>query len=253
MSVESQKFYTAEECAFENKNKQRALREFVKETYEKSDQPKDKIESFIQHNETILKYAEELAQAEQLDAHDTRILKLAAELHDVSKFDVPLVKHGFEGAKAARSKLKEVGFEKEVMEKIANAIERHMGPIPGFMAEQAKKWEQKTGEKIEFPRPENEIDKCLYDADMLSLIDKQGIKKILTIRASEKWAVEEDKKIAQAENISQEKAAWLSALKSAKQAADSLFTESAKNEAKELLEKAQKAFEESLTDINSSK
>lgn len=227
----------------QNEEPQELVRSFVNHVYENADQPLEKKEAFKLHNETILNYAEALAEEENLSPEDLKILKMAAELHDVSKFDVPLVKHGIESAKIAREKLRELSFSAGDIEKVASAIERHMGPLPGFMADAAKKWEEKTGEKIEFPRPENEVDRQLYDADMLSLIDEGGINKILKIRATEKWAQDEDQKIAAEKGITQEEVAWLSALKSGQEAAASLFTESAKKKGKELLDKAQKSFE----------
>jgi len=116
-----------------------------------------------------------------------------------------------------------------------------MGPIPGFMANEAKKWEEKTGEKIEFPRPKSTVDKLLYDADMLSLISLHGIQKILTIR---------EKKTAAKEGITVEEARWRSALKSAYEAADSLFTESAKRKAHQFLIEAEEFAKKSLNKKN---
>ncbi len=226
------------------------LKNYVKEIYRKSaegDVSKEKqLEKFNQHNEDILRYIEDLAKEERISPIDSGVLKLAAVLHDVAKFDVPLVKHGFEGAKMAEEKLKELNFNADTVKKIKNAIERHMGPIPGFMADEAKRWEEKTGEKIEFPRPKTIVDKLLYDADMLSLIDKKGIEKILAIRKNVEVFRKEDEEFAVKEGISAEEAAWRSALKSGKEASVSLFTDSAKNKAKALLKNAEALMKESL-------
>ena len=128
-----------------------------------------------------------------------------------------------------------MGKDEEFIKSVKSAIERHMGPIPGFMAEEAKKCEEKTGERIEFPRPKTEVDKMLYDADMLCLIDKRGIEKILRLRKDIEQFIKEDKEEAEKEGITQEEAALQSALKSARQAAESLYTESARKKAEQLL------------------
>ncbi len=223
---------------------------YVQDVYKKSvkenEQKEKKPEKFNKHNEDILCYAEILAKEEKVNERDLKDLKLAAVLRDVAKFDSPLVKHGFDGAKIAEEKLKEMGFRQDTVEKVKHAIERHMGPIPGFMEKEAKKWEEKTGEKIEFPRPKNIVDQLLYDADMLSLIDQKGIEKILAIRKNVDIFKNEDEKTAKKEGISIEAAAWQSALKSGKEAADSLFTKSAKRQAETLLKSAQELMEKSL-------
>lgn len=221
------------------------IKQFVEETYERSGASKEEIEKFKEHNSVVLKYALELAGEEKLSQEDLEILKLAVALHDISKFDVPLVKHAFEGAKVAREILIKMGYKDEIVNKVRNAIERHIGQF-GFMAEEAKKWEAKTGEKIEFPQPETKIEMLLHDADKLSLIDPQGIEKILASRKNVQIFQEEDKKTALEQGISQEEAAWLSALKSGREAADSLLTPAARKKAVELLGRAEKLFEEFL-------
>lgn len=212
------------------------LKKFVKETYENRGPNPELIEKFNEHNETVLGYARDLASQEKLTPLESAILETAVILHDVSKFDVPLIKHGWESAKIAEEKLEQMGKDKEFIEAVKSAIERHMGPIPGFMANEAKKWEEKTGQKIEFPRPETKVDQILYDADMLCLIDRKGIEKILQLRKDIEQFIKEDKETAEKEGISQAEAAFQSALNSAHQAAESLYTESAKKKAKQLLE-----------------
>lgn len=221
-----------------------SIQRFVSELYRASGMPKEQREKFDEHNRTILVYATGLAKEANLCERDLQTLQLAAALHDVSKGDVPLVKHGFESAKIARRQLKQMGFDNETIERASNAIERHMGPIPGFMAQEAVRWEQKTGERIEFPRPQTELDKLLYDSDMLSLIDKQGIDKILAIRENVDIFRDEDIRTAKESGITPKEAAWLSALKSGKEAANSLFTDVAKAKAEKLLDNANKRFNE---------
>ena len=233
----------------ELENKINLLKDYVKEVYLKSAEgdPKKEmqVKEFNRHNEDILDFVEELTE-EEMSPEDKEMAKLAAILHDIAKFNAPLVKHGFEGAKMAETKLKELNFDKEMVQQVKNAIERHMGPIPGFMANEAKKWEEKTGEKIEFPRPKSTVDKLLYDADMLSLISLRGIQKILTIRENTDVFQEEDEKTAAKEGITVEEARWRSALKSAYEAADSLFTESAKRKAYQFLIEAEEFAKKSL-------
>ena len=234
----------------ELENKINLLKDYVKEVYLQSTEgdPKKEmqVEEFNQHNEDILDFVEELTKEEKISPEDMETTKLAAVLHDAAKFNTPLVKHGFEGAKMAEKKLRELNFDEEIAQQVKNAIERHMGPIPGFMENEAKKWEEKTGEKIEFPRPENTVDKLLYDADMLSLISLHGIEKILTIRKNTDVFKEEDEKIAAKEGTTVEEVRWRSALKSAYEAADSLFTESAKRKANQFLTEAEEFTKKSL-------
>ena len=163
---------------------------------------------------------------------------MAAVLHDVAKVDTPLLKHGFEGAKIAQKKLLEIGLDNNVIEKITNAIERHMGPIPGFMQREAEKHLNETGEEIIFPRPETVVDKILYDADMLSLVDERGINKILALRKSIEVFIKEDQEATNKNGTTQEEASWLSALKSAEEAESSLYTNTARKKGDILIKKA---------------
>jgi hypothetical protein len=81
---------------------------------------------------------------------------------------------------------------------------------------------------------------------MLSLISLRGIQKILTIRENTDVFQEEDEKTAAKEGITVEEARWRSALKSAYEAADSLFTESAKRKAYQFLIEAEEFAKKSL-------
>lgn len=232
---QKEKRITFEECVVN-------LKIFVEEKYRNSNGSLEQIKSFMTHNEVILNYIEELAKLEAIKERDYQKVIFAAILHDVAKFDVPLIMHGFEGAKIARERLNQLRLGSEIIGEVSNAIVRHMGPIPGFMENEAKKWEQKTGEKIELPRPQTIVDKLLYDADMLSLIDRAGIKKILTLRATSLVFQNEDIKTAQEKGITQKQAAWLSALQSAEEATSSLYTDVARKKASILLEEARKSM-----------
>lgn len=233
--------------AKDNEQKQRfeesilELKNFVKEKYMNSNGDTKQIKSFMDHNDVILRYVEYLSKSEHIEERDYQRAVLAGILHDVSKFDSTLVKHGFEGAIIARNKLNEMGFDRETMNAVSNAIARHMGPIPGFMIGEAKKWESKTGEKIEFPRPENMVDKLLYDADMLSMIDKQGIEKMLYLRPI--YQKDEDEAIAKENGISIEEAIWMSIFQIISEVQNSLYTSAAKVRAAELKNNTLKMYE----------
>ena len=220
------------------------IQKLVEDVYKRSNAPKEQIKSFKDHNAKVLDYALELAKKEKLTKKNLQILKLATALHDVAKLNTPLVKHGFAGAKIAYEQLIKLGFNKRLANKVSRAIARHMGPLPRFMAGQVIKWEKEKGEKITFPRPKTKVEQLLYDADMLSLIDRQGIAKILIIRKNVEVFQKEDEETAKKKQIIPEEAAWTSALQSARQAADSLFTKAAKMKAKQLLQEAEKLFEE---------
>jgi len=214
------------------------IKKFVNEIYESSKLSDEVIESLNEHNKTILKYTKELATEESLSQEDLENVQLAAILHDAAKTNSSLLKHGFASSKIAQQKLLEMGFKNERVKIITNAIERHMGPIPGFMQREAKKHTDKTGEEVIFSRPETMVDKILYDADMLSLVDKNGINKILILRKSIDMFINEDKQEANEKNISQEKVAYLSALKSAEEAINSLYTEAARKKGDVLIKEA---------------
>ena len=156
--------------------------------------------------------------------------------------DTHFLKHGFEGAKIAQQRLLEIGLDNDTIKKITNAIERHMGPIPGFIQREAEKYENKTCKKIVFPRPETIVDKILYDADMLSLVDERGINKILTLRKSIEAFIKEDQEIADERGITQEEVAWLSVLESTREAVNSLYTNAARKKGDFLIKKARDLY-----------
>lgn len=219
-------------------------RELVKQKYEIGGTDKEVVGHLEAHIGVILDYAFELALNEGLDKKETELLLLATELHDVDKKDAPLVKHGFEGAGTSKQFMKDNGYSDGDGEIVSGAVERHMGPVPGFMQDQADKWNKEhPDDQVKFPKPENKIDQLLYDADMLSLINEQGIGKILTIRKKSAIFANEDLEIATQRGIKQEQVAFESALKSAKEALASFYTEGAKKIGQELLNQAIAKFE----------
>ena len=106
----------------ELENKIDLLKDYVKEVYSKSAEgdPKKEmqVKEFNRHNEDILDFIEELTKEEKISPEDMEAAKLAAVLHDVAKFDAPLIKHGFEGGKIAEKKLKTKLQIKAVKKKI---------------------------------------------------------------------------------------------------------------------------------------
>lgn len=222
--------------------------------------------SFIKHNEGILCGAIELGIRNGFSREELEQLKLSAILHDADKADgIPeeykdiknytLVMH----AKIASEKIPEIltdeklekmgvegDFEK-IRGEVARAVLEHMGPIPGFMADEIekfnKKMEEKGGERISYPEANGKISEALLAADMRSLASVDGINKVLLLRSVAPDFIKEDfdsvgeyKKYEI--NLIQGEAALISGFKSAFQARDMQKKEEYQNWINEEIEKS---------------
>src|SRR5207248_1419675 len=126
------------------------------------------------------------------------LLKTIAILHDIAKADTPLMLHADAGSGDAVALLREIGKDGQFVVDVERGIRCHMGPFP-FIDEEAEKYTARTGEHLHLPRPESKVEKLFYDADMLALIDIEGIEKVVVLRSTTAEFMEEDEQTAAAD------------------------------------------------------
>jgi hypothetical protein len=218
---------------------------FVTLRYIQSGKPSDVVGALNEHNFRVLSHVDAIAKGEGLTEDEYMLIKTIAILHDVAKADAHLMKHAEEGAQIASSKLREMGKDEDFISAVERGILCHMGPPP-FIEEETKKYTKETGEHIHHPPPEGKIEQLFYDADMLALIDVEGVRKVVVLRTNTPQFIEEDKATAAANGGSPRAAAFRSAFQSVQRAADSLYSKTARAIAAELLEEARLYVDESL-------
>jgi len=218
---------------------------FVTLRYIQSGKPSDVVGALNEHNFRVLAHVDEIAKGEELDEDDYLLIKTIAILHDVAKADAHLMKHAEVGAEIAADKLREMGKDEEFVAAVERGILCHMGPPP-FIEEETKKYTEATGEHVHHPRPEGKIEQLFYDADMLALIDVEGVRKVVVLRTNTPQFIEEDKATAAADGGSPRAAAYRSAFQSVQRAAESLYSKTAKKIAERLIEEARLYVDESL-------
>lgn len=222
-----------------------ALKTYVSDRYARSGKPPDVVESLNRHNANVLSHVEEIARGEQLSENDAQTLKTISILHDVAKADTHLMLHAEAGADAAAEKLRELGKSDEFIETITRGILCHMGPFP-FIEEEAKKYAERTGDHLHFPRPQTQIEQLFYDADMLALMDIDGIEKVVVLRSTTPEFVDEDEREAAADGGTPRAAAYRSAMRSVQRAADTLFSATARAIARRLMDEAKEHISKRL-------
>jgi hypothetical protein len=222
----------------------KALIRFVSDRYAKSGQEPDVVDVLVKHNERVLSHVEEIAAGEDVDESERVLLKAIAILHDAAKADTHLMKHAEAGAEVASAKLREIGQSEDFIAAVARGILCHMGPFP-FIEEEAVKYEARTGEHLHFPRPESSVERLFYDADMLALMDIDGIEKVVVLRSTTPEFIAEDEAAA-ASGGTPRAAAYRSAFQSVKRAADTLFSETARGIARRLMDEAKVHISQAL-------
>jgi hypothetical protein len=222
------------------------LREVVRERYGSSGQPPDVVAALNEHNDRVLEHVEAIAKGEKIGGNDYELFKTIAILHDIAKADTPLMLHADAGSNDAVAALREIGKDGTFVDEVEQGIRCHMGPFP-FIDEEARKYEERTGEHLHLPRPESIVEKVFYDADMLALIDIEGIEKIVVLRATTSEFIAEDEKAAQAEGSTPRAAAYRSAMQSVTRAADTLFSNTARSIAARLVAEAERHVTQRLT------
>ncbi len=222
------------------------IRALVRERYERSGQGSDVLRALNEHNDRVLGHADDIARGEGLNKEDTDLLRTIAILHDIAKADTHLMLHADVGAEDAAATLAEMKKDQRFIDAVTQGIRCHMGPFP-FIEEEAVKYAEKTGVEVHHPRPQTQIDKLFYDADMLALIDIEGIEKVVVLRQATPDFIAEDKDEAEREAISPRAAAYRSAMLSVQRAGETLFSETARKLARELIKEAQRHVTQRLT------
>jgi hypothetical protein len=214
------------------------LQGFVRDRYARSGHPAPVVAALNRHNDRVLQYVEALVEGESLEPRDAQLLKTVAILHDVAKADTPLMLHAEEGAVVTREILHQLGKDDDFVEAVARAVLCHLGPFP-FIEEEAEKYAARTGEHLHIPRPDTSLEQLFYDADMLALMDLEGIEKIFVLRSSTAEFLEEDDREARELGGTRRAAAYRSAMQSVYRAADSVFSGTARRIASQLLREAE--------------
>jgi hypothetical protein len=222
-----------------------ALLRFVCDKYENSGQPADVVAALNKHNYRVISHVEEIAEGEGLGPEDAETLKTIAILHDAAKADTHLLEHAEAGAQIAETKLRELGKSEAFIEAVIRGIRCHMGPFP-FIEEEARKYAERTGEHLHFPRPESELDRLFYDADMLALMDVAGIEKVVVLRSTTDEFIAEDELEAATTGGTPRAAAYRSAFQSVERAAATLHSATARGIAKRLMDEAKAHIGERL-------
>jgi hypothetical protein len=213
------------------------LLRYVSERYAASGQPPDVVAALDRHNYRVLSHVDEIAVGEAVDQEGHELLRTVAVLHDAAKADTHLLKHAEAGAEVAETKLAELGKSAEFIANVKQVIRCHMGPFP-FVEEEAEKYAARTGEHLHFPRPVSDLEKLFYDADMLALMDIEGIEKVVVLRTTTPEFIQEDESEARSLGGTPRAAAYRSAFQSVERAAATLHSETARNIAKRLMDEA---------------
>lgn len=222
------------------------LLSYVSERYKSSGQPGDVVAALNEHNYRVLGHVDEIATGEKLAPEDHELLRTIAILHDVAKADTHLMLHADVGSDVAGEKLHELGKDETFISTVQNAIRCHLGPFP-FIEEEAEKYAKRTGEHLHLPRPQTRIEWLFYDADMLALMDVEGIEKVRVLRETTPDFIAEDEAVAKTEGGTPRAAAYRSALQSVRRAAETLSSETAKKIGERLVEQARRHIDERLT------
>jgi hypothetical protein len=222
------------------------LRERVRERYAASGQPEDVVAALNEHNDRVLDHVEEIARGEGVGQTEYEIIKTIAILHDLAKADTPLMLHAYAGSADAEALLRELDVDGGFRDAVVHGIECHMGPFP-FIDEEARKYAERTGEHLHLPRPESLVEKLFYDADMLALIDIEGIEKVVVLRSTTPEFVDEDERTAREDGGTPRAAAYKSAMQSVTRAADTLFSKTARKIAARLVAEAERHIAQRLT------
>ncbi len=152
------------------------------------------VEVMLQHvkrdgpnHRHMVRLAKLSARLSKAEGADGRLVGAAALLHDATKEDGQgdpserFCTHHLQAAALARQSLPGLGFSPSDTQRVADAIEQHMGPVgdndefhaPRFMSGFCQRG---------FPRPATIEAKVLFDLDMLDLMTVDGVVKVVTFR-----------------------------------------------------------------------
>lgn len=214
-----------------------AMRQLVRDRYGRSGLAPGVVEALNHHNDRVLDHVEAIARGEGTSETEYELFKTIAILHDLAKADTPLMLHADAGAEDAGRVLRELGKDEAFIAAVQQGILCHMGPLP-FIDEEARKYADRTGTELHIPHPQNRVEKLFYDADMLALIDIDGIEKVVVLRSTTAEFIQEDERTAATEGITPRAAAYRSALQSVERAVATLYSDTARALAAELMAEA---------------
>ena len=139
------------------------------------------------NHQHMLRLARLVPRFAQAEGARPELVEAAALLHDATKEDgdgAPFERfctHGEQAARLARRELPPLGFSAADVERVATAIEQHMGPLgdnptwgrPRFMSGFCRR---------PYPPPSSPEARVLFDLDMLDLMTVDGVVKVVTLR-----------------------------------------------------------------------
>jgi len=219
--------------------------EFYDSLEKKDPRLKNMRDSLEMHEKIVSQFGDELIKAyPDLSPRDKTTAKIAVILHDVGKMDSLLfedynewlLKHHKRGSgqveemleKLKGQKINEVEVDEKMIIKVKEAIDRHMNhPYLIFM---------NKGER--FPEAEDDIDKIVSDADILSNI---GFKNV-TFRFNEK-DMNEDQETVKKKGITILEANFENVMKGVKVLDEYVCSDQAKEKVGELIEKSEEIFQ----------
>lgn len=187
------------------------LRKIVTACYKENSVDDKLIEQFNIHNKQVESFVAECSKKESFTEKQQEIAVLAAIMHDITKGYGNFLEHGEEGGQLAEQILLDMGKSPELAWSVKLAIERHMGSS-GYPAEKAK---EAYGQDFEYPKYSTEVGELVYECDILTQLTPEGLDKILLLRENDENDLAEDMKRAEEEDMTVEKARFLSVLKSA--------------------------------------
>ena len=220
-------------------------KEFYDSVEKRDPRLKNMRDNLETHEKNVDQFGDELIKAHPgLSSKDRTITKIAIKLHDIGKMDSLLfenynewlLKHHKRGSDRAGEMLEKLKGQKingvEVNEKmiikVKEAIDRHMNhPYLILM---------NKGER--FPEAEDDIDRTVSDADMVSNV---GFKNI-TFRFNEK-DMNEDQEAAKKKGITILEANFENVMEGVKVLDEYVYSDQAKEKVGELIEKSEEIFQ----------
>jgi hypothetical protein len=189
------------------------------------------------HNNIVFDYALDLIEKQNLSGGKRVAAIIATVMHDGGKLSSSLLEHharGIEYAEQILDKMQGEKFEgieltEEIKKKVKDAIERHMNHPFLVMLNKNKK----------FPLPQDEVDRVVFDADMLANI---GFKNV-AFRLDSQNFLNEDKNKSSEKGIAVIQESFENVVKGCKQLEGTVLSIEARKMAEDLIDKSEKIFE----------
>lgn len=202
---------------------------------EKKEQLLNTREALEKHEDNVLYYASILSDLEGLSVVETDLALIATQLHDSAKLTAPLLEHHLVSVELAKKildkhkgeKLRSIVIDDKIIGYIQDAIKRHQNH-PFLVA-------LNKGQKFE--EPITNIDKVVFDADMLSNI---GFKNIAFRLNSKEFLKQDIKNAADSNSIIIE--TFNNVMQGVRELPNTILGEQAKELANTLVVKIDKIF-----------